>query len=186
MAVLGLADKIERVDRALTRARIPHAFGGALALAYYATPRATIDIDVNVFVTTDRYESVVSVLRRAGVDRIPEEAEAVREGQVRTWWGETPIDLFFSYDEIHEAMGEAVRVVPFGKKTIPILAPEHLLVAKAVFNRTKDWIDIEQTIVAVEDLDVEEVERWMKHLVGEKDERLERFRAIVKELRESP
>lgn len=184
MADLGLADKIERVDRALLRARIPHAFGGALALAYYATPRATIDIDVNVFVTTDRYESVATILRRAGVDRIPDDANVVRDGQVRTWWADTPIDLFFSYDEVHEAMRDAVRIVPFGKKTIPILAPEHLLVAKAVFNRAKDWIDIEQMIVAVEDLDVEEVKRWMKHLVGVKDERLERFKALVRDLRE--
>ena len=33
--------------------------GGALALAYYATPRATIDIDVNVFVSVARAEEVL-------------------------------------------------------------------------------------------------------------------------------
>lgn len=185
MEDIGLADKVERVDLALSRAKILHAFGGALALAYYATPRATVDIDVNVFVTTERYESVTSVLGRAGVDKIPGTADAVRDGQVRTWWGSTPIDLFFSYDKIHEAMREGVRIVPFGKKTIPILAPEHLLIAKAAFNRAKDWLDIEQVLVAVDDFDVEEVGRWLTYLVGAKDPRLQRFKALAKELRES-
>lgn len=185
MAELGLAGKVERVDRAFARARIPHAFGGALALAYYATPRATVDIDVNVFVSVERYDSVASVLRRAGVDKIPQTAVAVRVGQVRTWWGATPIDLFFSYDEVHEAMRAAVRVVPFGKKTIPILAPEHLLVAKAAFNRAKDWLDIEEMLVAVDDLDIEEIDRWLAHLVGETDSRAKRFKALAAELRGS-
>lgn len=184
MAKVGLAQQVERLDVALGRAGIPHAFGGALALAYYATPRATVDIDVNVFVSPDRYESVASILRRVGVDKVPNAARAVRDGQVRAWWGTTPIDLFFSYDEIHEAMRAAVRVVPFGRKKIPILAPEHLLVAKTVFDRAKDWLDIEQMLVAVDDLDVQEVERWLAHLVGEADPRARRFKALMTELRE--
>ena len=29
---------------------IEYAIGGALALGYYATPRATVDVDINIFV----------------------------------------------------------------------------------------------------------------------------------------
>ena len=43
-----LDEKIVAIGRALEAADIPHAFGGAQALAYYATPRATHDIDLNV------------------------------------------------------------------------------------------------------------------------------------------
>jgi hypothetical protein len=43
----SLPEKILAIERALTD--VPHAFGGALALAYHAEPRATIDIDLNVF-----------------------------------------------------------------------------------------------------------------------------------------
>jgi hypothetical protein len=182
-SAIGLADKVERLHNALSRAKIPHAFGGALALAYYATPRATIDIDVNVFVAPDRYDSIVSILRRAGVDEFPDAPEAARQGQVRARWGSTPIDLFFSYDEFHEAMKEAVRAVPFGRKTIPILSPEHLAVAKAVFDRPKDWIDIDQMLVAVPDFDVRESTRWLNHLVGETEPRALRFKALSEELR---
>lgn len=42
-------EKIELVDEALTAAAVPHAFGGALALAYHVeSPRATVDIDLNI------------------------------------------------------------------------------------------------------------------------------------------
>lgn len=182
-ATIGLADKIERIHRALTRARLPHAFGGALALAYYATPRATIDIDLNVFIPPDKYLDVLKILRRLGVDRFPDSEVVSRDGQARTWWGSNPVDLFFSYDPIHDAMKEASRVVPFGATTIPIIAPEHLMVAKVVFNRSKDWVDIEQMLVAVPDLDLAEVQRWLTHLIGDGDARFERFIALRDELR---
>ena len=48
MSGLTLAQRVEAIDAALSE--LPHAFGGALALAYYAEPRSTIDIDVNVFI----------------------------------------------------------------------------------------------------------------------------------------
>ena len=38
-----LADALEDND-------IEYAIGGALALGYYATPRATVDVDINIFV----------------------------------------------------------------------------------------------------------------------------------------
>ena len=176
--MIGLADKVERLHRALARAKIPHAFGGAIALAYYTTPRATIDVDVNIFVGPDRYESIVKLLRRAGVDRFPDASEALSAGQVRAWWDTNPVDLFFSYDPVHDAMRDAARTVPFGDTTIPILAPEHLLVAKAVFNRSKDWVDIEQMLIAVPELDREEVTRWLDHLVGLGDPRAQRVRDL--------
>ena len=45
----SLPDKVVLVHGALNGRGINHAFGGALALAYYAEPRSTIDIDINVF-----------------------------------------------------------------------------------------------------------------------------------------
>ena len=179
----GLAQKVLRVHRALEHACIPHAFGGALALAYYATPRATVDIDVNVFVPVLGWTKVVAALRRVGVTEIPAEGEVARNGQCRVWWGRTPLDLFFSYDEVHEAMRTACRTVPFGEITIPILAPEHLMVAKAVFNRAKDWIDIEEMLIALDAVDLGEVRRWLDHLVGKADPRAKRFAALAKDIR---
>ena len=153
-------------------AKVPHAYGGALALAYYAEPRTTVDIDVNVFVTTDLASRVSKALDRLGVDVTPlAEPRAERDGQVRCRWGRTPIDVFFSYDVMHDAMRHAARRVPFGPDRIPILAPEHLVVCKAVFDRPKDWLDIQQVLVTVDGFDRDEASRWIVHVVGARDAR---------------
>lgn len=169
-----LPDKVTAIDRALAAARIPHAFGGALALAYYAEPRATIDVDVNVFVSPERHEDVAAALEPLGVSPA-DTATLLRDGQARWWWDETPIDLFFAYDPIHEAMAAGVRSVPFGDERIPILAPEHLIACKAVFDRPKDWLDIEQMLLLAEGLDPAAAREWIERVTGPGDPRLERF-----------
>ena len=51
------------LDKALSLGRLPHAFGGALALAFAVQhPRATADIDVNIFVPTARTDTVLDAL----------------------------------------------------------------------------------------------------------------------------
>lgn len=188
MAEPSLPEKVVAIDEALKNARVPHAFGGALALAYYAEPRATIDIDVNVFVSTDRVGEIDQALAPLGVATIDSDQELAaleRDGQCRLWWGNTAVDLFFSYDEVHEAMSKSTRRVPFGEDEFEILSPEHLVVCKASFDRVKDWLDIEQVLVATEDFDVDEVDRWLLHLVGADDHRKQRFDELVVELRDT-
>ena len=171
----SLPEKILAIDRQLRAADIAHAFGGALALAYYAEPRATIDIDVNLFVAPAAYEAVAAALRPLGVQTDVDVLALARDGQCRVWWERTPLDLFFAYDEIHDAMRRAARAVPFGEDRLPILAPEHLVVCKAVFDRPKDWLDIEQVLVCVDDLNVGEMRSWLTRLVGDVDERSQRL-----------
>ena len=182
MAEPSLADKVVAVHRALEDAGMAHAFGGALALAYYAEPRATVDIDVNVFVDPARYPQVLAALEPLGVGDPADPARVVRDGQVRLRWGRTPLDLFFAYDPVHEAMRAASRPVPFGDNQIPILAAEHLVVAKVVFNRAKDWLDIEQVVTLVPALEVGEISRWLDRLVGGDDPRAIRFRQLQQAL----
>jgi len=178
MSEPSLPDKILAVHDCLTKAKIPHAFGGALALAYYAEPRATIDIDINVFVAPAAYATVEEALKPLGVQAL-DPVLAQRDGQCRTWWASTPLDLFFAYDEIHRAMHRALRTVPFGEDRLPVLAPEHLLVCKTVFDRPKDWLDIEQVLVCVEDLDLQAIRTSLDRIVGPQDPRRERFEQTV-------
>jgi len=172
----SLPDKVIAIDEALAEAKIPHAIGGALALAYYAEPRATIDVDVNVFVGVDRRSEVIEALGAIGIATEKLDDTALeRDGQCRLWWGESPVDLFFAYDPFHREMRKAVRRAPFAGKTIPILAPEHLAVCKARFDRAKDWLDIEQMLLATDELDVDEIEGWLERMVGKGDPRLKRL-----------
>ena len=174
----ALPDKIIAIDRALDP--LPHAFGGALALAYYAEPRATADIDVNVFVPVDEFERVHTRLAPLGIAAATGQAQRVRrDGQIRLAWGHNPVDLFFSYDPFHDAAAGATQRVPFAATTIPILAAEHLVVCKAVFDRPKDWVDIDAIRAAGTTLDAAEVIRWVQRIVGDTDPRYERIVGVL-------
>jgi hypothetical protein len=177
---LSLPEKIEAIDHQLEGQRIGHAFGGALALAYYAEPRATDDIDVNVFLAPKDFERLRAALKPLGITASDEDERAAqREGQIRLWWDRNPVDIFLAYDELHEAMRKQKRMVPFGQERIPILAPEHLLVCKALFDRPKDWLDIEQILLSVDDLEAREALRWVERGAGENDRRLKRLRGLI-------
>jgi hypothetical protein len=174
-----MAERIVAINDAL--ASVPHAFGGALALAYYAEPRATIDIDLNLFVPAERFPDVLAPLARlgAGIDDPTVAARIRRDGQARVMWDATPIDLFFSYDAFHEAAAAGRRVVPLGDRTIPILGAAHLTVCKAVFNRPKDWVDIDAMLAADAEIDAAETLRWMGRIAGDDDPRYERLVAVL-------
>jgi len=174
-----LPDKVRKIHGRLRLKGIPHAFGGALALAYYAEPRVTIDIDLNVFVEPGQAAPVFDTLSDLGADTSTDLAALERRGQCRIWWGRTPLDLFFAYDPIHDAMQAEIRTVPFGDATIPILAPEHLAACKLGFDRPKDWIDIEQMLICVEHFDTVELLAWSDRIVGKDDPRAERIRELV-------
>jgi hypothetical protein len=174
----SLPEKIVAIHGRLEAAKVPHAIGGALALAYYAEPRATADVDVNVFVPTDRWPAVRDALEPLGVDVDADLTALQRDGQVRLWWGRNAVDLFFSYDEFHATMRRAARRVPFGDATLPILSPEHLAVCKAMFDRSKDWLDIEQILVATDPIDLPEIESWLERMTGDGDPRLAKLEEI--------
>jgi hypothetical protein len=172
---LQLSEKVVAIHERLTEAGIAHAFGGALALAAYAEPRATIDVDVNIFLDASRHEEVLAILSTLGVtgDVPPDRVE--RDGQCRLAWDSNPIDLFYAYHELHEAMRKAARKADIGEQPVPILAPEHLLTCKVIFNRPKDWLDIEQILVGALDADRDEVNGWLDRIVGADDPRAQRF-----------
>ncbi len=179
MSTLTLAGRVLAIEEALVD--VPHAFGGALALAYYAEPRATVDIDLNVFVPADHFAEVAVPLARLGAaaDDAATAAIVRRDGQVRVLWDATPIDLFFAYDAFHEAAAAARHTVPFGPGSIPILAADHLAVCKVVYDRPRDWVDIEAMLAAGADLSTAEVLRWVARIAGDEDRRYDRIAAVL-------
>ncbi len=182
MPELRLDDKVVAIERALSRLGAPHAFGGALALGFYAEPRATYDIDLNVFIPVEQASPVLDALEQLGVDTAGASASLDRSGQCRVYWGRNPVDLFLSNMEFHEAMARARRTVDYGGDAIPILSAHHLMVCKALFNRPKDWADIGQMLVTVADLRVDEVRSWMREIAGDDDARSQRLDALIREM----
>lgn len=162
---------------------IPHAFGGALALAYYATPRATIDIDVNVFVPVDRADEVLDLLANLGAMPLTDSQRETleRDEQVRVHWGATPVDLFFSYDALHESCLERRQRFAFGEGDfIHVLSAEDLVVFKTLFDRDKDWRDLEELAFAMSDeLDAAYARDWLTRILGEDEPRYRKLDALL-------
>lgn len=177
---MTLAEKLLAIHADLEACGFEHAFGGAIALAYWTEdPRGTSDIDVNVFVPVEAANAAVDALP-TGIARGDADLRSIRDtGQVRLWWQETPIDLFFDYERLHKEAARHRRSVPFAGERIPVLGPIELAVFKAVFDRTRDWADIEAMVLA-ETLDVDAVRAHLVELLGPEDERLERLVEAVR------
>ena len=79
-------------------------------------------------------------------------------------------------------MRSHIRFVPFNGDMIPIVAPEHLVVRKALLDRSKDWIDIEQILVATDPLDLGEIEDWLERMVGADNPRMKKLAEVKAEL----
>jgi hypothetical protein len=156
-------EKVLAVHRALAEAGLPHAIGGAIALSIYGAPRDTVDIDVNVFVPPEHRPEVRAALATLDL-----------EGN--------PVHVFYSHDPLHEEMAMKVREVPYAGATIPLVAPEHLLIRKALLDRPKDWPDVEALLRANPDLDLAEVETWVRRLAGDGDDRVTKVQDLARRL----
>jgi hypothetical protein len=173
-----IVERILRIHRALDDARLPHAFGGALALAWCTMhARGTIDIDVNVFVDLDVAQTVLGALP-VGVRWSLDDVVALRiDGQVRVWWETTPVDVFLNATDLHWRAARRVKVHPFAGAEVPFLGCDDLAVFKAYFNRAKDWADLEAMAEAGA-LDLDRVVGAFVRYLGGDDPRVERLRAL--------
>ena len=88
--------------------------------------------------------------------------------------GRHPLDLFFNYAPVHEDAARHRRTVPFADTRIPVLGPTELAVFKAMFDRTRDWADIE-AMVAARSVDMEAVRTALADMLAADDPRFARL-----------
>ena len=144
-----LVEKLFAVHDALKAEALPHAFGGAIALAYCVEePRGTRDLDVNIFCNAADAARVLAALP-AGVRVGSGDVERVeRDGQARLFWDGVPIDVFLNNLPLHEEVSSAIVWVPLEGREAPMLDCASLVLFKSFFDRTKDWGDIEAVAMA--------------------------------------
>jgi len=175
----GLPAKIVAIDAALAAAGIPHAFGGALALAWCTErARGTIDIDINVFVDVGRASEVLAALPAGIAWSDADIATVEADGQVRLWWDGTPVDVFLNTTTFHAEVAQRIRTEQFGGAAIPFLSCTDLAVFKAFFNRSRDWADLEE-MVEVGTIDADRALGVLVRYLGGSDERVGRLRRLV-------
>jgi len=182
-------DLIVDLHEALDEAAIPHAFGGALALAYHVvSPRATDDIDLNIAVPKDDSLRVLRALP-AGVkwgDRLLRLAEVAGAVKLR-WFRAISVDLFFQTRAYDKVIQERARTRPFADRKLPFVSATDLTILKATFDRgtdkagkERDWTDI-RLMLEARTPDVKDVMTWIERLEGTDSKNLVKLRALVAE-----
>ena len=164
-----LIEKLLAIHEALKARSLPHAFGGAIALAYCVEePRGTRDLDINVFVDAGRAAEVLKALPEGVRVEEADVEQAKQNGQTRLFWDGVPVDIFLNNLPLHEEVANGVTWVELQGSPIPVLDCASLVVFKSFFARGRDWGDIEEVAAATPE-DVEAALKVVTALVGEDD-----------------
>lgn len=172
---------------ALERHHIPYAIGGAIALGFYAPPRATVDVDVNIFVAGgQRFEKALGALNGSGFVPEAEPAALLRqareEGQFRGRAQGMRVDVFVATVPFYRELRRRVRNAVLLGRPLKILSAEDLLVLKLMFFRRKDLADAEALLRDQgAALDRRKVRDRLVKLVGEEDERVRAWDELARE-----
>lgn len=167
-----------RLADVLQERGIPYAIGGSIALAAWGYARATIDVDLDVFVEHDGLEPVFDALESAGcvLDRSAAGARARDRGDFQASLHGMRVDVFVPSIPLYDAAHKRVRREVLLGRPAHFLSPEDLATFKLLFFRTKDVLDVERLLaVRGPDFDRGYVRAWLVDLVGEDDERIPKW-----------
>lgn len=172
------------VTRPLEAAGIGYAIGGAVAYGYWGVPRATVDVDLNLFVDDAQLGAAIDRLCEGGaiIDKASALASSRSRGDFRGVVAGMRLDVFTpSIEFSHEAARTRVRTTLLDEP-VWILSAEATAVFKLLFFRPKDILDLERLVAVQGDrVDVEYIRRWVVEMLGEGDERVARWDRIVDE-----
>jgi hypothetical protein len=157
---------------------IPYALGGALAYGIWGIPRATLDVDINVFVEDDELGTVADALSSLGIAADPErlKVESAAKGLCVVRYGLYRVDLFTPSIPFSREAERTRQLVEIEGQRAHFLSAEALAVFKLLFFRPKDIVDLERLIeVQGSNLDVSYVRRELAAMMGEEDERVRRW-----------
>jgi hypothetical protein len=171
-----------RLAKALEVAQVPYAIGGAIALGVWSIPRATYDVDLDLFVSAEELLPVLPILQRAGCLFETEQVmlHAAERGAFEVYCEGVRVDGFVHCLPLYDSAQARCRPGPLEGETVRYLSPEDLATFKMLFFRPKDLVDLERLLaIQGEHFDDSYVRGWLVDLVGEDDERTTSFDALV-------
>ena len=175
------ADLARRIADELEKDGVLYAIGGALAYAYWGAPRGTLDVDLDIFGPPDVLDRALISLRRAGV-RVEEadaRASVAERGDFRGISGDIRVDVFVAFNPFHESVCARRARVTLFERPIWVLSAEDLTIFKILFDRPKDWVDIERMIaLQSERFDFLYLRQWLSLWLEPGDDRYVRLEKI--------
>jgi hypothetical protein len=171
----SLVEAIAAIIDHFEGAGIDYAIGGAVSYSAWAEPRATRDIDLNIWVTLERIEHAFDVLAAAGVrlDRAAARRDADERGMFVGYLGEYRVDVFIPSVPFYAEALRRRRRVRLAHRDTWVLSADTLIVFKMLFYRPKDLVDVQRLIEIQGDaVDRGFVRQSLIDMLGPDDERI--------------
>jgi hypothetical protein len=124
---------------------------GAQAVNFHGFPRATADLDLTIELEQRTPTSFVRELDKAGFSpRFTDEAfiAATRVIPVVHRATKLPVDLVLAGPGLEQRFLDEVQLQRIGKRDIPMLSPENLIVTKLLAGRPKDLEDVRELVAS--------------------------------------
>jgi hypothetical protein len=136
---------LAHLTTALDRLGVPHMIIGGLAAALWGEPRATVDIDVTVWVEEADIPKTIASLAKDLTPLTADPAAFIRDTRVLPLRGQggVRIDMIFGMLPFEEgAIRRAVRKKIAGVE-VPVCTAEDLILHKIISDRARDLEDVE-------------------------------------------
>ena len=162
-------DVAKSVHESLKATEIPHVFIGGLAVLAWGEVRVTNDVDLSVLCPFGFEEPLIDSLLRLFPNHDSTAKEFALQNRVLLVKSHTGIGIDiglagFPYEE--EALQRARLVEIAMGVTLPVVAPEDLIVMKTFAGRPRDWLDVRTILIRQrENLDWSIVERALPELL---------------------
>lgn len=167
---------LKDITRRLHSAGIEYMMTGSMALAVYATPRMTRDIDIVLYISMQKAATLVNMF--ADDCYIDEQSVhvAIRDkGMFNIIHNESlmKIDcIVLKEDEYSQVSFTNRRNVHIEDAVISVIAPEDLILAKLIWAKKSgselQLRDVHQMLTGVENLDHEYLHHWAKNTTVKK------------------
>jgi hypothetical protein len=173
-----LAEILGQLAAAFERLGVRWYLFGAQAVVVWGRPRTSLDIDVTAEISPEQSSELVREFAgrgfelrfRTGV------AEFVARTRVLPFvhvMSGTPVDVVLAGPGLEEGFLDRARLVVFGERSIPVIAPEDLVVTKILAGRPKDLEDVAGILAErARSLDLEAIRatlRVLEEALGQSD-----------------
>jgi hypothetical protein len=168
----------------LRESGVEYAFGGAIALGFWAEPRGTVDVDVTLFLPPGRPSACLQLLTGIGCEvEMPQALGSLREhGFCRAHYRAVRVDVFLPIVPFYDEARRGRTWVELDGRPVMVWQARVLAVFKMMFFRRKDLADVEQLLrVQGPRLDTQWVRARLEEMYGRRDPRLSQWDELVAE-----
>ena len=157
-----------------------YAVIGGIALAQWGFIRTTHDVDIKVLVPETNYAAMRNAIRAA----FPEPARTHAPQNpliVAVTIQDVIVDFLLTIPGYEEQIIERAVSRDLGGWSIQVCSAEDLIIQKVVAGRDRDWLDVEELLIAQHDqLDQAYIEDWLSQFVEalQRPEILTKFQAL--------